>query len=257
MHSFRLMALLPVCLGLAGCSYMFGDDGHFRERAMDYKKAESIAPLQVPEGSASKELKQRYPIPVLGRGEFYVPKDSDDLPKPQALLNVNEDAGVELRGDEDDRHWLVVNQSRERLWPQVKEFLTSNGLLVDEENRNLDLESLELKLGEAILRERTPLEKYLTLIKIVSVIAPLLGLLGTVTGMINTFQVITLFGTNDPKLLAGGISEALVTTVLGLAVAIPMVFFHNLAYTRSKAILMVLEEESTGLIAQRAERGAA
>ena len=134
MHSFRLMALLPVCLGLAGCSYMFGDDGHFRERAMDYKKAESIAPLQVPEGSASKELKQRYPIPVLGRGEFYVPKDSDDLPKPQALLNVNEDAGVELRGDEDDRHWLVVNQSRERLWPQVKEFLTSNGLLVDEEN---------------------------------------------------------------------------------------------------------------------------
>lgn len=130
-------------------------------------------------------------------------------------------------------------------------------LLAYRDNRHLDLESLELKLGEAILRERAPLEKYLTLIKIISVIAPLLGLLGTVTGMINTFQVITLFGTSDPKLLAGGISEALVTTVLGLVVAIPVVFFHNLASTRSKAVLMVLEEESTGLIAQRAEQGAA
>lgn len=123
------------------------------------------------------------------------------------------------------------------------------------QNRQLDLEALELKLGEAILRERAGLERFLTLIKLVSVVAPLLGLLGTVTGMINTFQVITLFGTSDPKLLAGGISEALVTTVLGLVVAIPMVFFHNLAHTRSKAILMVLEEESTGLVAQRAEQG--
>lgn len=128
-------------------------------------------------------------------------------------------------------------------------------LLAYEQHKHLDLESLELKLGEAILRERAPLEKYLTMIKIVSVVAPLLGLLGTVTGMINTFQVITLFGTSDPKLLAGGISEALVTTVLGLVVAIPTVFFHNLAQTRSKAVLMVLEEESTGLIAQRAEQG--
>lgn len=128
-------------------------------------------------------------------------------------------------------------------------------LFIFENNRHLDPESLELKLGEAILRERAPLEKYLTLIKIVSVVAPLLGLLGTVTGMINTFQVITLFGTSDPKLLAGGISEALVTTVIGLVVAIPTVFFHNLASTRSKAVLMVLEEESTGLIAQRAEQG--
>ncbi len=130
-------------------------------------------------------------------------------------------------------------------------------LFIFENNRHLDPESLELKLGEAILRERGPLEKNLTLIKIVSVVAPLLGLLGTVTGMINTFQVITLFGTSDPKLLAGGISEALVTTVIGLVVAIPTVFFHNLASTRSKAVLMVLEEESTGLIAQRVEQGAA
>jgi biopolymer transport protein ExbB len=127
-------------------------------------------------------------------------------------------------------------------------------LQVYEANRHLGLDALELKLGEAILRERTPLEKHLTLIKIISVIAPLLGLLGTVTGMINTFQTITLFGTGDPKLMAGGISQALVTTVLGLVVAIPVVFFHTLANTRSKAILAVLEEQSTGLVAERAEQ---
>ncbi|MEZ5509841.1 MAG: MotA/TolQ/ExbB proton channel family protein [Gammaproteobacteria bacterium] len=127
-------------------------------------------------------------------------------------------------------------------------------LLSYEANKHLGLEALELKLGEAILRERTPLEKYLTLIKIISVIAPLLGLLGTVTGMINTFQTITLFGTGDPKLMAGGISQALITTVLGLVVAIPVVFFHTVANTRSKAILAVLEEQSTGLVAERAEQ---
>ena len=126
--------------------------------------------------------------------------------------------------------------------------------LAYEKHKNLALESLELKLGEAILRERAPLEKHLTLIKIIAVIAPLMGLLGTVTGMINTFQTITLFGTGDPQLMAGGISQALVTTVLGLSVAIPVVFFHTLASTRSQAILAVLEEQSTGLVAEKAEQ---
>ncbi|MDY6919253.1 MAG: MotA/TolQ/ExbB proton channel family protein [Pseudomonadota bacterium] len=127
-------------------------------------------------------------------------------------------------------------------------------ILTYQQNKQLPLESLELKLGEAILRERGPLEKHLTLIKIVSVIAPLLGLLGTVIGMINTFQTITLFGTGDPKLMAGGISQALVTTVLGLSVAIPVVFFHTLASTRSRAVISVLEEQSTGLVAEKAEQ---
>ena len=126
--------------------------------------------------------------------------------------------------------------------------------LAYEKHKNLALESLELKLGEAILRERAPLEKHLTLIKIIAVIAPLMGLLGTVTGMINTFQTITLFGTGDPQLMAGGISQALATTVLGLSVAIPVVFFHTLASTRSQAILAVLEEQSTGLVAEKAEQ---
>ena len=122
------------------------------------------------------------------------------------------------------------------------------------DNRHLSVEALELKLGEAILKERLPLERFISTIKIVAVVAPLLGLLGTVTGMINTFQAITLFGTGDPKLMAGGISQALVTTVQGLAVAVPIVLIHALVNSRYRHIIMVLEEQSTGLVAAIAEK---
>ncbi|NOU50216.1 energy transducer TonB [Pseudoalteromonas sp. JBTF-M23] len=117
-------------------------------------------------------------------------------------------------------------------------------------------DTLELKLSEAILREMPKITRNLTLIKIISVVAPLLGLLGTVTGMINTFQAITLFGTGDPKLMAGGISQALVTTVLGLVVAIPTVFLYTLLNTRSRNLLLILQEQSAGIIAERSEKGA-
>lgn len=117
-------------------------------------------------------------------------------------------------------------------------------------------DTLELKLSEAILREMPKVTRNLTLIKIISVVAPLLGLLGTVTGMINTFQAITLFGTGDPKLMAGGISQALVTTVLGLVVAIPTVFLYTLLNTRAKNILLTIQEQSAGIIAERSEEGA-
>ena len=99
------------------------------------------------------------------------------------------------------------------------------------------------------------MEKFLWAVKVVSVAAPLMGLLGTVTGMINTFQAITLFGTGDPKLMAGGISEALVTTMLGLVVAIPLVLLHSLLKTASRRILETLGEQSVGLVAERAEKG--
>lgn len=122
------------------------------------------------------------------------------------------------------------------------------------DNRHLNVEALELKLGEAILQERLPLERFISSIKIVAVVAPLLGLLGTVTGMINTFQAITLFGTGDPKLMAGGISQALVTTVEGLAVAVPIILIHALVNSRYRHIIMVLEEQSTGLVAALAEK---
>jgi len=124
---------------------------------------------------------------------------------------------------------------------------------VKDKNPDLDTETLELKLSESILREVPKLSKRLTLIKIISVVAPLIGLLGTVTGMINTFQAITLFGTGDPKLMAGGISQALVTTVLGLVVAIPMVFIFAYLNGRSRNIVNILQQESTGIIAERAE----
>ena len=116
-----------------------------------------------------------------------------------------------------------------------------------------DVEALELKLGEAILRETPALNSMLPLLKIVSVVAPLLGLLGTVTGMIVTFQAITLYGAGDPKLMAGGISTALVTTVLGLVVAIPTVFLHTLVSSRARRLSQILQEEAAGILAERAE----
>ncbi|KAF7763377.1 biopolymer transport protein ExbB [Pseudoalteromonas undina] len=127
---------------------------------------------------------------------------------------------------------------------------------VKDQYPNVAYDTLELKLSEAILREMPKITRNLTLIKIISVVAPLLGLLGTVTGMINTFQAITLFGTGDPKLMAGGISQALVTTVLGLVVAIPTVFLYTLLNTRSKSLLLILQEQSAGIIAERSEKGA-
>ena len=103
---------------------------------------------------------------------------------------------------------------------------------VYQDSPDLDTETLELKLDEAILKEQSHIDSFLWAIKVVSVAAPLMGLLGTVTGMIETFQAITLFGTGDPKLMAGGISEALVTTMLGLIVAIPLVLLHSWLRTR-------------------------
>ena len=127
-------------------------------------------------------------------------------------------------------------------------------LKVKDQYPHVAFDTLELKLSEAILREMPKITRNLTLIKIVSVIAPLLGLLGTVTGMIKTFQAITLFGTGDPKLMAGGISTALMTTVLGLVVAIPTVVLSTMLNTRSKNILFILQEQSAGIIAERSEQ---
>jgi len=123
--------------------------------------------------------------------------------------------------------------------------------------QNTDLETLELKMGEAIIKESPKLSRGLLFLKIIAVVAPLMGLLGTVTGMINTFQAITLFGTGDPKLMAGGISQALVTTVLGLSVAIPTVLLHTVVTGRSRRIINVLERESTGIVAEHAEQAQA
>ncbi len=120
-------------------------------------------------------------------------------------------------------------------------------------NKSVDTETLELKLNEAVLKEVPKIQRGILLVKVISVVAPLAGLLGTVTGMIKTFQVITLYGAGDPKLMAGGISQALMTTVLGLVVAIPMVLLHTVLSGRAKSLLGILQEQSAGLIAEHSE----
>ncbi len=109
-------------------------------------------------------------------------------------------------------------------------------LAIYADNPETDIETLELKLDEAILRETAPIETGLSFIRVLYVVAPLLGLLGTVVGMIATFQMITLFGTGDPRMMAGGISTALVTTVLGLVVAIPLTLLHSFLQGQAKAL---------------------
>lgn len=126
-------------------------------------------------------------------------------------------------------------------------------LKVYQENKGADTENLELKLDEAILRETPRIDAGVNIIKILAAIAPLLGLLGTVVGMIGTFQSITLFGTGDPKIMAGDISMALVTTALGLIAALPLILVHAIVAGRAKSIVHVLDEQAAGIVAAHAE----
>jgi biopolymer transport protein ExbB len=102
-------------------------------------------------------------------------------------------------------------------------------------------------LQEAILKELPRLERFLPALNVIAAVAPLLGLLGTVTGMIGTFHVITLYGTGDPRLMAGGISEALVTTMVGLAVAIPVMLIHAFLRRRIEHIVGDMEEKALAM----------
>jgi biopolymer transport protein ExbB len=140
----------------------------------------------------------------------------------------------------------VINSNNPlgRIFLKVKKLDTSS---------KQDDESLQLALDEAILKELPKLEQGHSLIKLFSAIAPLLGLLGTVIGMIATFQSISLFGSGDPKLMAGGISQALVTTVLGLTVAIPLLLSHNVLVSFSKILIQILDEQSAGVLAKDRE----
>ncbi len=120
-----------------------------------------------------------------------------------------------------------------------------------EKNKHLDMETLEIKLNEIVIKYLPRVERRIGVIKLLAGISPLLGLLGTVMGMILTFQSITLFGTGDPKLMAGGISQALVTTMLGLICAVPLLLFHTFISSRSQKVAQVLEEQTTGLLAKK------
>lgn len=126
-------------------------------------------------------------------------------------------------------------------------------LLVADKHPEIPMETLELRLDEAILQETPRLERGLGMVKVIAALAPMLGLLGTVTGMIGTFQSITLFGTGDPKIMAGGISMALITTVMGLVAAIPLILSHSLLQSRFVELSNVLEQQVAGILAERAE----
>lgn len=155
---------------------------------------------------------------------------------------------------------IALNAESGRIKKQMAdEIPNSNNALgrvmaVYEKNKDTDTETLELHLGEAIISEVPKLTNGINWIKIISVVAPLLGLLGTVTGMIDVFETMSLFGTGDPKLMAGGISQALITTVLGLVAAIPCVFLHTMTNNRSRALVQILEERATGILARKAEQ---
>ncbi|EOX3461467.1 MotA/TolQ/ExbB proton channel family protein [Vibrio cholerae] len=127
-------------------------------------------------------------------------------------------------------------------------------LAVYNKEQQRSVEALELRLLEAVVDEQNHLETGLSMLKLLAALAPMLGLLGTVTGMIETFQVITQFGNGDPKVMAGGISMALVTTVEGLIAAIPLLLVHNILSAQAEAIRNILEKQGIGLVAQQAER---
>ncbi|WP_158130601.1 MotA/TolQ/ExbB proton channel family protein [Vibrio fluvialis] len=155
---------------------------------------------------------------------------------------------------------IVLAISRQKIQAQLK---TPNQpgnnplgriLSVYNKEQNRSVEALELRLLEAVVDEQTGLEKGLSMLKLLAALAPMLGLLGTVTGMIETFQVITQFGNGDPKVMAGGISMALVTTVLGLVAAMPLLLAHNILSTQAENIRNILEKQGIGLVAEEAER---
>jgi biopolymer transport protein ExbB len=156
--------------------------------------------------------------------------------------------------------WFALSTASRKVSAQLtREAASSDNplgrvLAAYESNKGADTETIELKLSEAALKEMPALTKGLLFIKVVAAVAPLMGLLGTVTGMIKTFQVITLYGAGDPKMMAGGISQALMTTVLGLCVAIPMVLLHTVVSGQSRKIVNILQSQSAGLVAQHSER---
>ena len=114
-----------------------------------------------------------------------------------------------------------------------------------------DANALAAKLDEVVATQAERLNRGLPTLAIFAAVSPLLGLLGTVTGMIETFQVITLFGAGDPRLMSGGISQALITTQLGLAVAIPLLLLHSFLQGRANSLIAWLDQTATDLFARQ------
>jgi biopolymer transport protein ExbB len=117
-----------------------------------------------------------------------------------------------------------------------------------------DAEVAELKISEAVLREAPKLERFQAFLRLAVAAGPLLGLIGTVIGMIITFQSITESGSSDPKLMAAGIGQAMIATVLGLGIAVPLLFINAGLSAMSRQVVQILDEQSAGLLAENIER---
>jgi len=120
-------------------------------------------------------------------------------------------------------------------------------LLTWKRSLHRDPETVQMRLHDQVGRESARINRFTVFLMIIAAVAPLMGLLGTVVGMINTFQAITLFGTGDPQTMAGGISQALITTVLGLIVAVPAVLLYALVSARGRALTDLLRQRSAAL----------
>ncbi len=157
--------------------------------------------------------------------------------------------------------YLALTSAQSKINAQLKNLGTPNTnnalgriLKVYHDNKSVDVENLELKLDEAVMRETPDIDKGIGILKLIAAVGPLLGLLGTVLGMIGAFQMITLHGTGDPKIMANSISMALVTTVQGLLCALPLLFLHSLLQSKANSVLHILDEQSAGIIAAHAEK---
>lgn len=153
--------------------------------------------------------------------------------------------------------WLALVSARTRQQARRFEDLRDDNPLgrvlkrFGQQRRYHEPEVLEARMDEMLLAEQPKLERGQAVVKVIAAIAPLMGLLGTVTGMIGTFQAITVFGSGDPKMMAGGISQALVTTVLGLVVAIPLLFANTALNSRSRSLMNMLERQASAHLADR------
>jgi biopolymer transport protein ExbB len=147
---------------------------------------------------------------------------------------------------------MAINGQKRKAQPSKSNAL-GRVMMAYEGAQNKDADTVELKLDEAILRESPKFEFGLNILKLLAGVAPLLGLLGTVTGMIQTFQAMMIYGTGDPQLMAGGISVALVTTMLGLYAAIPLLVLHSFCSSMARSIQGTLEEQSAGIVARHVE----
>lgn len=117
-----------------------------------------------------------------------------------------------------------------------------------------DADVAELRITEAVLKEVPRLERFQAFLRLTVAAGPLLGLIGTVLGMIVTFQSITESGSSDPKLMANGIGQAMIATVLGLGIAIPLLFANALLNSLSRTVVQILDEQSAGMLAESIEK---